>query len=444
MINVAAFRVAMALVILAPLPLGANRPWAWSFLALAFGLLLLAVRPAMPRAVVPVAVLWGSGLVWVAAQVFAFAPPVRPDLWARAAEALGEALPAAAALDADAGRAVLMRMMMAAACFWLFMHWGRSRRRAAQAMRAIGWAAAAWAVIGLALLTIGGDRLPFTDKTRHLGAVTGPFPNRNTMALWLGMGGCALAAAAAQAGAHRGWARAGLWAAPAMVLAVAMVLTQSRAGTLAAGTGLSVTVALLTRRWWVAAVVPAVLLGLILGTPLGDRFASMAETPLPRLTVWETAVSGIAETPWRGIGAGGFPDAFAEARPRALLQPWHYAHHVYLELAWELGVPAAVILCAAMLGAAGLAARAALRGSTTAAAGVGAAVAAGMHGLADFSPQIPAAALLLAALLGLGCGRTGGGEARPRRETPAATEPAPGPSPTPARFGREPAPAHRE
>lgn len=434
------FRLSIALVILAPLPLGANRPWAWSLLALAVGLLLVAARPVLPaRALWPAAGLWAAVLAWIGAQVTGLAPPVRPDAWARAAEALGRAVAPGASLDADAGAAMLLRMMTAAGVFWLFLGWGGSRRRSAGVLRVIGWAAVAWAVLGLALLTVAGDRLPFGEKTAHLGAATGPFPNRNTFALWLGMGGCALAAAFVQAGAHRRWTRAVPWLAGAAVVAVTLVLTQSRAGTLAAAAGVAVTLGLLSRRRWVLAAVPVVVLLLALLTPLQDRLAATTQADLPRLTVWATVADGIAAEPWRGVGAGGFPDAFASARPRDLLQPWHHAHQSYLELAWELGVPAALAPVAAIAWAAAVCLRGAWTGSTTAVAGVGAAVAAGLHGLADFSPQIPAAAVLLAALLGLGCGRTCAAAAPRPGERPAAPAPDAHPHPTPAQ--PDPAPA---
>lgn len=425
------FRVGLALIVLAPLPLGANRPWAWSLLALGFGLLLIAERPALERRLWPMAALWTVALAWVAAQVFGLAPPVRPEVWARAAEALGETVPPRATLDAGAGQAMLMRLMMGGVCFWLFAAWGASRRRASQAMRVIGWAAVVWAVIGLALLTVGGDRLPLGEKAAHQGAATGPFPNRNTFALWLGMGLCALVTAFIQSGASRQWIKMAPWLAGMAVAVVAVVLTQSRAGSAAAAAGFAVTLALLTRRRWVLLAVPAALVALALLTPLEMRLAGMASASLPRLTVWATTLEGIATEPWRGVGAGGFPDAFAVARPRALLQPWHYAHQAYLELAWELGVLGALVLLAAIVWGALVCLRGAVRGSTTAAAGVGAAVAAGLHGAVDFSPQIPATALLLAALLGLACGRTCAAKGPHHPENVASSASAPDQHPTP-------------
>lgn len=70
MLHAVAFRAGLALVILAPLPLGANRPWAWSLLALLVGLLLMVVRPAPPsRRLWLAAGLWAAVLGWMVAQV---------------------------------------------------------------------------------------------------------------------------------------------------------------------------------------------------------------------------------------------------------------------------------------------------------------------------------------------------------------------------------------
>lgn len=420
------FALALAAVVLAPLPLGANRPWAWETLAALFALLALGQALVRARAATPMPmgplVLWTVALGWAAAQVFGVAPPVRPDLWRDAAAALGRPVPALVVLDLEAARAGLLRLVTYTAAFWLFAQWGASRRRAATALAVTGWAGAAWAAVALVLLA-AGDRLPFAEKTAHLGFATGPFPNRNTLALWLAMAACALAAAGAQ---RRVWRRAAGWPwwLGAAVLGTALVATQSRAGLAAASVGLALTLARLYRPRLAVGVLAAVVV-VAMVSPVGVRLAGLDPDTMPRLTVWATTLEGIAGAPWGGVGLGGFPDAFAEIRPRALLQPWHYAHNGYLELAWELGIPAALCLVAA-LGWIGL--RLLRSGSSTAAAGAGALTAAALHGLVDFSPQIPAAALLLAVLLGSGCGRAGGRPAAPAPRPAPVVDPPPRPA----------------
>lgn len=406
-------RLGLAAVVLAPLPLGSYRPWAWQGLAAVFALLaaaqamLTAVgRERTAAALPPVAVgLWAVALAWAAVQAASPWPAVRPELWAEAAAALGQPPAPRASLDPAATRQGLLRLLTWTAAAWLFAQWAASRRRAALVLAVVGWAGAAWAALALVLLA-AGDRLPFAAKTLHLGFATGPFPNRNTLALWLGMSLCALLAAAVQ---RQVWRRpaAAAWLLAALTTAAALLATQSRAGIVAAAAGLLVTAGRLWRpRPAVAAAAAVVLAAAIALSPVGVRLASTSADAAanPRLTVWATTLEGIADAPLTGIGLGAFPDAFAERRPRALLHPWAQAHNVYLELAWELGLPAT----AALLAALALIGWRLLRSpSATAAAGLGALTAAALHALADFSPQVPAAALLLATLMGAGCGRAG-------------------------------------
>lgn len=400
---------ALALVLLAPLPLGGNRPAAWALLAVAAGGLCLWAalrRPAPPptRGLAGPAALWFGALAWAA---------VAPTL------------------DAGATQAGLLKLLTAAGVVWLFHGLGASRAGRMAMLRGLGWGAVAWAAAGLMLL-VTGDRLPFGAKTAHLGSLTGPFPNRNTAALWLALGACALLASGVQ---WRAWRRP-VWLAGAAVLAVALALTQSRGGTVAACAGLMVTGLLLglRRRLLLLGAVGAVAFAAML--PLGERLAATASAPLPRLTVWAVTWEQVVRDPWTGVGLGAFRDAFAAVRPRALLEPWAHAHQVPLELAWELGVPAAAALLGAVVW---LALRAARTGGTTGAAAAGAATAAGLHGLVDFSPLIPAPLLLLAALLGLATGRRR--EAGDPAEAPAPPASAAGPHPRPAAPDRAPPPA---
>lgn len=431
-----AFRGGLAVVVLAPLPLGANRPWAWEALALVFAALSLVQAAATARgsvraiADVPAgpAALWAVVLAWASLQVAGLAPPVRPDLWAEVAVALDRPVQPRAVLNVEAATAGLLRLLTYTAAFWLFAQWGASRRRAALAVAVVGWSGAAWAVVGLVLLS-GGDRLPFGEKAAHLGFATGPFPNRNTLALWLGMALCALAAAGVQRQAWRSLSRGWPWWLGAATTVAALAATQSRAGVVAAAVGLGVTLARLARpSLAVVAVTLAVLA--VAASPFSVRLAATILDPsvLPRLTVWAATMRGLSQAPWTGIGLGSFPDAFAELRPRALLQPWHYAHNTYLELAWELGLPVALTAVTA-LGWLGV--RLLRVPSLTAAAGAGALAAASLHAMADFSPQVPAVALLLAAMIGLAWGRVA--------SRVAGTGPVAGPArPGRGRAGRSP------
>ncbi len=132
-----------------------------------------------------------------------------------------------------------------------------------------------------------------------------------------------------------------------------------------------------------------------------------------RLAAWEVTLGLIGERPLLGHGLGTYQSLFPMARDARFTLMYDYAHNTYLELAAELGLPATV----ALLAGAVLAFACCLRGTTSgqglrvlplaAASGT---VAVGMHALVDFGVQIPAVAVSLAVLLGLGCARSAASE----------------------------------
>ena len=86
----------------------------------------------------------------------------------------------------------------------------------------------------------------------------------------------------------------------------------------------------------------------------------------------------------------------------------HYdrAHNTWLENAFELGLPAALILYGAMFGIAMTCWRGVRRRHRDwvyPAAGVGVSVLVGVHAVLDFSLQIPAVAMLYALVMGVAC-----------------------------------------
>jgi O-antigen ligase len=107
-----------------------------------------------------------------------------------------------------------------------------------------------------------------------------------------------------------------------------------------------------------------------------------------------------------GQGLGGFRDAFRAHIPPALTgEEWDMAHSSYLENAYELGLPAAVLFYVAIAVVLvrlwrGTGVRRTNRGLPAFAFAVG--VVGALHATVDFSLQIPAVAALFAFCLGLG------------------------------------------
>ena len=123
-------RALVLIVVLAPLPFGSNRPWAWSLLALAAGALLLSWawrswRSGAPAAVAPARV-GGPMLLFLLVCLYAGlqAVPGLPDwlanpYWQLPARLLGEAPRNSISIDPAGTITALMRLLTYGAIFWL-------------------------------------------------------------------------------------------------------------------------------------------------------------------------------------------------------------------------------------------------------------------------------------------------------------------------------------
>ena len=395
-----AFWLSLGLVLASSIALGGNRPLPWLVLALGAGGALavhvLARRhptPSAVRRVWPAAVAILAVSVWgvVQAQYLGIAP--HPAY---------SSLPGPGAISPDpwASRQAVLRLCTYCALFWIAasVRSGTIQR----ALDVIAIFAGLSAAYALGALILGVN--PVTGPSAYPGSATGSFVNRNAFALYSGFGAMVCLAALASGGKARP-RRACLGLCLALTL-LALAQTGSRAGVAASLAGLATMVVILGRAqlaWGLAALlVGGAVLGA--GAPLASR---LEQNPFldQRLTVYDLVVQAIAERPWVGHGFGAFQDAF-----RAYIPPgfsgsdWDHAHNSYLEAAFELGVPGAVVL---FLGFAWIACglvsgfRRRRRMRPVIAAGLGASLAGALHAGVDFSLQMPATAGLYAMIMGL-------------------------------------------
>ncbi|MCU0253149.1 MAG: O-antigen ligase family protein [Acidobacteria bacterium] len=212
--------------------------------------------------------------------------------------------------------------------------------------------------------------------------------------------------------------------------AALLFATRSRGGAVAAAVGWTLGAVLAgiaahrkgAARWRIGAPALAALslaaLGLLLpsspGTPLpslASRFRSMAvgdRTIDIRAALARNTLVLIADEPLWGVGAGRFPVVYPLVQARARATPGfglerqaEHAENDALELATELGVPAALGLFALLLGALARSARDALRGDLAAAARTAALTGVLVHGLVGFPLRSPATAAFTWTLVGL-------------------------------------------
>lgn len=205
-----------------------------------------------------------------------------------------------------------------------------------------------------------------------------------------------------------------------VVLCAALIFSRSRMGILAAASSILIIFALVVISRFhgrmgsvlaAAFIVLSICLAVWIGPgPIVSRFQTVnAEYSLggqSRLSMWRDALPLIKEHPGLGTGLGTFPIAYTRGQTAFLSQFVNHAHNDYLEIASDLGIPAALILFGSILFILGSAIRSFLSGERdferiVALGCVGSIVAILLHSFADFNLYIPANALLFSAILGL-------------------------------------------
>lgn len=447
----ALFRLLLIVLVAAPLPLGAHRPWAWSLLAVLMGALLVGwgslalagrVRPPLKASTLtpialPFALVWLWGLVQ--------SLPGLPagwwhPLWSEAAAALpGQPVRGTISLDPAAGHAALLRLALYAGMFWLALQLGRDRGRARLGLRVLAGAGIAYAVYGLSLHFAGIEAILWYPKWAYLGDLTASFVNRNAYGAYAGLGVLACLALFVRAlrpdgtrGARAAAERLLLRALPAAlglaIIATALLLSHSRGAFLAtlAGAGillLALAIARLASRRLILLLMiglgglSGALLTLSGGATL-DRLVDSTERAGDRGQLVRLTLTAIEDAPWTGHGLGSFATAFRIYRDSSLPREvvYDFAHSVPLELAMDLGLPAAGLYGLSFIAIAVLCLRALRRrrrDQVHPALALAAMVLLGGHGLIDFSVQMPAIALTLAYLLGVGVAQSWNSESAP-------------------------------
>ncbi|MFE3838670.1 O-antigen ligase family protein [Pseudogemmobacter sonorensis] len=312
---------------------------------------------------------------------------------------------------------------------------------------------AIWALAALQLL---GDIALFGEKQSYQGAATGSFVNRNSLATFLGFGlvlgatllGRRLGQPAQRQSrlpglAERLGAGSALVLVSMLLIALALVATQSRLGSLAALAGLAVTTLslLLAHRrlsprtgliLFGACLAAAALLLLLGQDGLSERLLLVERSGDERLTLYRQILGMIAVRPLTGFGFDAFGPAYEAFRAPPLNTGVHYdlAHNSYLALWAELGLvvgsipPVLLAVCGILLWHR---LRAGEDFPAAAAAGLGALVLAAVHSLADFSLEIPANVFVFVVILGMGLARRSRpAEPPPLPPTPASPEAGPG------------------
>lgn len=440
----------VGLVGLAPLWLGSNRPLPWAFNAILAGVLAVCTAFAVLHEtrrhhlrfdlIVAPLVLWALALGWAVFQLLPLGPDsglVHPA-WLVARDAVSAAPSASISINRDDTLQSLMRLLTYAEVFIATFALARSAERAQLLCRAFLAAACVYALYGLLAFAAASNKILWFDEP-YARVLTATFVNRNSAATYFAIGTVvALAflqrslrhrmleadgAATANAAVARlltGLAgRAGFEAAAFVLLLTATLLTQSRAGVMAALLGIAMVLLL---QWFrklrhgtgFGATLSVLAIGLVcLGVleasgarVLGRIVTTGAAAEDERFRVAADTLTAISDHALMGSGLGTFQDIFPLYRDQTATSHaiWDKAHNDYLEALLGLGIPAGTALILGIAVPVLVAMRGAFsrrRNSHLPSLGAAVGVLTGFHALFDFSLQIQAVALTVAMLLGV-------------------------------------------
>jgi O-antigen ligase len=215
-------------------------------------------------------------------------------------------------------------------------------------------------------------------------------------------------------------AKLAMWIFLSTLLLVALVFSESRMGLVAAIlSALSMITLMLTSGAKrasafllpLAFLAPALSMIFWIGPePVIARFEKLvkqsASVPDSRMAIWRDTLNLIGMHPWAGTGLGTFAVVYPSVQSAFPGQFVDHAHNDYLEFASECGIPATVILFAAIFYIVAQSVRSICRtaGHSQRAIALGcfgSMVAILLHSLTDFNLQIPANTLLFAVVLGI-------------------------------------------
>lgn len=439
------FWLLLFVVAAAPIPFGSNRPWAWSLLSLLIaGLVIIWAIAAIidPKTIQlawgrcrPPAVLFIAFMVW---SLYQAAGPAPQSWWAPGWLQVSDILhdPVHGYISANPERSMtgIMRLLAYAGIFWIAVQVGRRTRYAKAALWSVIISGAAYAIYGLVTHLEGSETILGFLKWSYGGALTATFVNRNHFAIYAGLSIlCTLALIAdqtRQATEASISSRSGFiqfldnmsmqlvfLAITFMMLATALILTQSRSGVLMTAisiVGFLVVLATTSTfaaksviRFGIVILLAGGLFSIISGSMLAARFSGATESLSDRLTIYMATLRAIGDRPLLGFGLGSFGGVFPHYRGAEFAPndpTYDYAHNIYLELIFEAGIPGALLLIGAMVIIIGIClwgARSRHRNGYIPALGFAASLLVGGHGLFDFSLQIPAIAAVYCLILGV-------------------------------------------
>jgi O-antigen ligase len=442
-----AFGLFVATLAWSPFPLGSNRPWSWSLLALLIACVWCFWCCSIwrkPSAAIPLMYGYRAALILVLLAIawgFIQVLPIVPrgwvgPVWQTTAPLVGGKLAATISVSPWRSTTELMKLVSYVMAAWLARVFARSPEGAYKLLDAIIIVGALYAAYSFVLLLIGHSQFEiFYGVPLRETAFSGPFVNRNSFATYEGL----VAVCAGSRLITKTWSRAesapdiggrllstghylagkgAIWSVAALLAFSAVVMTGSRAGNLATWSAtivvlfISLGLAKQQKRGWlalsVAVCVIAVAFALLAvnGAALAGRLDDMAAAgDTTRLLLWNAALKMIQNAPLTGWGLGTYQLVYPLYTTGSMHFVMDKAHNDILEFVAGFGLPAAVLWWSALAWLVAICGRGIFtrkRHRVLPAVALGASILVAIHSIFDFSLQMPAIALTYAAILGLG------------------------------------------
>jgi O-antigen ligase len=436
----------IALVCLAPLPLGSNRPLAWSILSLVSGglLILWALGVATNKIQIKVSLkhAWKIVVPFVLVMIWAFlqtkisAETVASPLWKIAGDVLHTTLDASITPDRYKTLDALMRLIAYGSSFWIALQLGRSTTTAYRILKAILIAGGVYASYGMIDHFSGSEHVLFFPKEAYIGSVTATFINRNSYATYAAI--CCIIClaflvnkvflnvsseqenASLKQVAHNFYTKGFVYLHLLILLLASLILTNSRAGVFSFAIGLLVFIFCigqsrpmqhLRKTIYITLTAMVILLsGFVLqgGGNLLDRFNTIDNDIAIRKGIYKITLNAIGDFRYFGSGLGSFEQVFNMynngSLPKTNTARVDHAHNTYLEMMLEVGVIAFSILMLSFIFInasfiKGLERR--KKDYIFPLTGLATSVVVGTHAFFDFSLEMPAIALTYSVIIGV-------------------------------------------
>ena len=349
-------------------------------------------------------------------------------IWSEVEALIGQSVPQTISVNPTNTVTALMRLMAYSAVFILGYVCSQDSQSAWQNIRVFAYMSFAYAAYGVVVYFSGNEWLLWFPKWAYFGDLTSTFTNRNTYATFAGFGViCSLSLALREFTKLKISRLKDIVDMPTnlvvkiyaysitlLICLTALFLTHSRGGFLAttvATITLVLTYAAIHRNKGTSKLIGGILLVLIIAFVLSlssditlDRLFNTSLDGAIRDEAYRQILIGIEAAPLFGWGYGTFEEAFRPFYVPGLVGfSWNYAHNTYLDVLFEIGIPASIVFFATFVVMGFVFIRGIVqrhRNRLLPLIGLAILVLSAAHAVVDFSNQIPAVAIAFAWLTG--------------------------------------------